>query len=664
VPASHGRNVKKSTGGGTLFRKRGFSLVELIIIIAIMAVLLVVLAPVLLSYTERSRAQKDASAMDEVINAVQLALTDADICDEMLRYSIDNNYLTYTDSSGIYGQTYTDIEFWAPDGSGRATTITFNPTKGFLSNKYVVAEGIVNDMTYGNGSTAGEPRAMLGSQIANNQCYLKNASAKDDSTTAYLYNKIRQSIGNDINIISATYKNSSYTVFIKWNSTDNTIIPDVYGSFNGTNLHDEANASLGSGTKEYNANGDAITRPVTGGVTSSSYKQSDLVGSGSVSAIADYKIERKIKVTKLYGKTTQNGTPSIENPVPLISGGESGSISVTATGKNLAPSSWISGYAVSNTTGELYRKNGYAVTDFIAIQSETHYIWSNPVESLYSCAYFYNENKEYLGRTHDAPKSSFPISSWGIKQNQTDAGGNVAYVRLQLGENATTTGTIDMALIQLPMLSMGNTIESYEPYGLTQTATLTTPKVLRGIPVASGGNYTDATGQQWITDEVDLERGVYIQRIRAVNFATEDFRLINFTYANQNKTHMICYAYNTGVPLNNTFMSSHFSLMPTELKDGAVIALGNGVYIFVNHDAMNAQPIHIALSRDLANNHVEMAQWLKNNNVQINYILYTPIETPLTKEEIAEFESLAESGLINVLASDVFIETETIEVKK
>ena len=48
----------------------------------------------------------------------------------------------------------------------------------------------------------------------------------------------------------------------------------------------------------------------------------------------------------------------------------------------------------------------------------------------------------------------------------------------------------------------------------------------------------------------------------------------------------------------------------------------------------------------------------------IHYILYTPIETPLTKEEIAEFESLAESGLINVLASDVFIETETIEVKK
>jgi len=48
----------------------------------------------------------------------------------------------------------------------------------------------------------------------------------------------------------------------------------------------------------------------------------------------------------------------------------------------------------------------------------------------------------------------------------------------------------------------------------------------------------------------------------------------------------------------------------------------------------------------------------------IHYILYTPIETPLTKEEIAEFKSLTESGLINVLASDVFIETEVIDVAK
>ena len=42
---------------------------------------------------------------------------------------------------------------------------------------------------------------------------------------------------------------------------------------------------------------------------------------------------------------------------------------------------------------------------------------------------------------------------------------------------------------------------------------LSIPRTLPGIPVTSGGNYTDANGQQWICDEVDFERGVYVQRV-------------------------------------------------------------------------------------------------------------------------------------------------------
>ena len=46
-----------------------------------------------------------------------------------------------------------------------------------------------------------------------------------------------------------------------------------------------------------------------------------------------------------------------------------------------------------------------------------------------------------------------------------------------------------------------------------QTIALQTPNGLRGIPVASGGNYTDPQGQQWVCDEVDLKRGVKVQRV-------------------------------------------------------------------------------------------------------------------------------------------------------
>lgn len=51
-----------------------------------------------------------------------------------------------------------------------------------------------------------------------------------------------------------------------------------------------------------------------------------------------------------------------------------------------------------------------------------------------------------------------------------------------------------------------------------QTITLQTPNGLPGIPVTSGGNYTDSTGQQWVCGEIDLERGVKVQRMDKAAF--------------------------------------------------------------------------------------------------------------------------------------------------
>lgn len=63
------------------------------------------------------------------------------------------------------------------------------------------------------------------------------------------------------------------------------------------------------------------------------------------------------------------------------------------------------------------------------------------------------------------------------------------------------------------MITGENQTEDYEPYHNPQTLTLSTPNGLPGIPVTSGGNYTDENGQQWVCDEVDLERGVKVQRV-------------------------------------------------------------------------------------------------------------------------------------------------------
>lgn len=54
---------------------------------------------------------------------------------------------------------------------------------------------------------------------------------------------------------------------------------------------------------------------------------------------------------------------------------------------------------------------------------------------------------------------------------------------------------------------------SYEPYRTPQSLSIQTPTGLPAIPVDTGGNYTDADGQQWIADYVDLKRGKYVQRV-------------------------------------------------------------------------------------------------------------------------------------------------------
>lgn len=56
----------------------------------------------------------------------------------------------------------------------------------------------------------------------------------------------------------------------------------------------------------------------------------------------------------------------------------------------------------------------------------------------------------------------------------------------------------------------------------SQQLVISTPNGLPGIPVDSGGNYTDADGQQWVCDEVDFERGVYVQRVQKIASYTDE----------------------------------------------------------------------------------------------------------------------------------------------
>lgn len=76
---------------------KGFSLVELIIVIAIMVVLIAVLAPQYLKYVEKSRVASDQTTIVNYIDAMQVIAADPDI-------TLDNSK-SYTLTSGAGANT-------------------------------------------------------------------------------------------------------------------------------------------------------------------------------------------------------------------------------------------------------------------------------------------------------------------------------------------------------------------------------------------------------------------------------------------------------------------------------------------------------------------------------------------------------------------------------
>lgn len=82
---------------------KGFSLVELIVVVLIMAIIAVALAPQVMKWVNESRKSADASTYDSVVAAAQDALADEEVWNEVIggtQFTITINNSKVTNGGG------------------------------------------------------------------------------------------------------------------------------------------------------------------------------------------------------------------------------------------------------------------------------------------------------------------------------------------------------------------------------------------------------------------------------------------------------------------------------------------------------------------------------------------------------------------------------------
>lgn len=105
---------------------KGFSLVELIVVVAIMAVLVGVLAPAYLRYVEKSRFQKDASAVAELEEAVKVTLAEETVSQDITAGATYTITLDFDATNGAVPQAALASGVTQPEGAAAADVTNFN----------------------------------------------------------------------------------------------------------------------------------------------------------------------------------------------------------------------------------------------------------------------------------------------------------------------------------------------------------------------------------------------------------------------------------------------------------------------------------------------------------------------------------------------------------
>lgn len=209
----------------------------------------------------------------------------------------------------------------------------------------------------------------------------------------------------------------------------------------------------------------------------------------------------------------------------------------------------------------------------------------------------------------------------------------------------------------IPIVSAGDsgtiTVTVSDGAEQSQTLPISTPNGLSGIPATSGGNYTDADGQQWVCDEIDFARGKYVQRFKMIEFdGTENWKQPSTIGS---ALRFAISVDNLKAPPNNdslaNVMSTHYPVISASqvYEENQGISVTTSPWISIFDKIYGNKPVSEALNDWKS---YLSAQKAAGTPVKVVYELETPVETNIPGETIEAYKSLTTYAPVTNITTD------------
>lgn len=304
-------------------------------------------------------------------------------------------------------------------------------------------------------------------------------------------------------------------------------------------------------------------------------------------------------------------SPSPDYPQNITSIGDKGEVNVKITGRNLFPYSTVDEKTFSTQwkpsvvipAGTYTLSYNIKSTD-IDSDKRRFMIFDKDGNALE--AKFLTDGDNVIKFTTAVPTAKF---QWDASESTGKS------------ENDTVTLTN-------VMLNKGSTALPYEHY-TEQTINIPTPNGLLGVPTINGG---------WVCDEIDFERGVYIQRVKKIAMPQ------SWAYTTSYKYPIFYTALSSGVYTD----AGLSDILARDLKYN--VASTYGTYAEDNTFALRSDGQQIFARADAYKTGAEFKEAVKNGSLWVGLI--TPIETPLTEEELTAYRTLHTNKPNTIVSND------------